>query len=68
MGCSVSGDSLQYRLKESVLAYWASDTTVYLFTDATLHSVLCPHRFYFCVMTNKPSTVAIAKICLLVGL
>ena len=35
-------------------AYSAGDTTVYLFTDATSHSVLRPHRFvYFCVITQQ---------------
>ena len=31
-----------------------TDTTVYLFIDATSHSVPCPHRFvYICVMTQQ---------------
>jgi len=35
-------------------AYSAGDTTVYLFTDATSHSVPRPHRFvYFCIMTQQ---------------
>jgi len=35
-------------------AYLAGDTTVYLFTDASLHSVPHPYRFvYFWVMTQK---------------
>jgi len=35
-------------------AYSAGDTTVYLFTDATSHSVPCPRRFvYFCVITQQ---------------
>jgi len=35
-------------------AYSLGDTTVYLFTDATSHSVPCPHRFVkFCVTTQQ---------------
>jgi len=35
MGCSVSGDTLQYRLEENATTgvYSTGDTTVYLFTD-----------------------------------
>jgi len=37
-----------------ITAYSACDTTVYLFTDATSHSVPRPHWFvYICVMTQQ---------------
>jgi len=66
MGCSVSGDSLQHSLEEMrSYSYSTGDTTVYLFTDAVSHRVQRPHRFvYFCDMTHKTSTAAIAAIYL----
>jgi len=72
MGCSASGDSLQYRLRDVPIflpAYSADDTTVYLFTDAmSQHATPTSVCLLLHHDASKTLTVAIAKICLFCGL